>query len=568
MAASLVPMIAALLAITPQAGGTLTPAATPINTDPGEQLEPRVDGDLAAYTYDSAVTQIRFYDFSTGDDSAIPTPVGSYDVLSDVDDGRIVFTRSNGNTGLTSIMLYTVATNTVTELAPAPNASHFGVTIGGNTAAFIDYTNDPNTGDVVALDLTNNAITQLTTSDSLYQQNVATSNDGDVVVYEVCSTGSLCDIAWARKGTSGWTTGWASTNPGRDTLPDVSGSLVVFMREDQDDPVVSADIVTYDIETGIETRYELPGPQVNPSIRGDVIAFESRPIDINHSDLYLLQISTGRLFQITDTPDSNESLNDVTVLPNGNVRVVWQSIAAGDDSHDIFGATFSLPPPPGQCTAAVILEASRRYSPSRWDDDTESFTPDFTFELPAELPVTEGSSGTRGNKAYLTFTSGTQTFTCTYRGNQENDCGRGDAQQPASAYVFDSCKTGGYSDDGHHGGYGWGGGCSHGHSNDGQPAPQFTPGSSVDASNVTLHVANGDGPHKTTVTIDLGTTCSDPLPQPDGGTGNGGGGHGGGHHGGGGGCSSTAAVMPVFMLMAFVLFLIRRPRTISVRAGR
>lgn len=552
MAASLMPLIAALLAITPQAAGTLTPVATPINTQPGEQLEPRVDGDLTAYTDDNATTQIRFYDFSTGVDSAIPTPVGSYDVLSDVDTGRIVFTRADGTTGLTSIMLYDVAHNTVTELAPAPNASHFGVTIGGQTAAFVDYTNDPSTGDVVALDLTTNTVTQLTTSDTLYQQNVATSNDGDVVVYEVCSSGTACDIAYARKGSAGWTTGWASQDPGRDTLPDVSGHTVVFMREDQDNLLLSADIVTADLETGVEVRYELPGPQVNPSIRGDVIAFESRPVDLNHSDLYILQISTGRLFQLTDTPDANESLNDVTVLPNGAVRVVWQSIATGADSHDIYGATFSLPPPPGQCSAQVVLEASRTYSPSRWFDDTRSFSPELTFTLPDALPVVEGSSGTSAKKVYLTFTSGTQIVTCLYRGTSPHHGVNG------ASYAFEGCKTGGHGE---------GGGCSRGHDDDGGPASDFVPGTTVDASNVKLHVHDGEGPERTTVRLDLGETCSEPLPTPDGGTAGGHGGHHDGHHGGG--CSSAGgASLPVFLMLALAALVSRRQRTISARAQR
>lgn len=569
MAASMVPVVVALLAITPESVGTLTPVATPINTQPGEQLEPRVDGDLAAYTDDNATTQIRFYNFATGVDSAIPTPVGHYDVLSDVDDGRIVFTRANGLTGTSAIMLFDVATNTVTELAPAPNASHFGVTIGGQTAAFIDYTEDPDTGDVVVLDLDTNALTRLTTHDGLYQQNVATSNDGDVVVYEVCETGTACDIAYARKTAAGWSLGWASQNPGRDTLPDVSGNRVVFMREDQSNLVLSADVVTYDLSTGEEVRYELPGPQVNPSIRGDVIAFESRPVDLSHSDLYLLQISTRRLFQITDTPDANESLNDVTVLPNGDVRVVWQSIGAGVGSHDIYGATFSLPGGPNECTASVVLEASRRYSPSRWYDDTESFSSAFSFEIPAELPVVEGSAGGRSGKAYLTFTSGTQTITCIYRGEDEEECRRHGRSSSNSNYVFDTCKRGGHPH-GYGGGYGWGGGCSQGHSgNDGEDADDLEPGVSVEATNVKLHVHNGDGPQKTTVRVDLGGSCSEPLPQPDGGTGgghHGGGQHGGGHHGGG--CSSSGgALLPALMMLAAMSLLTRR-RAISARATR
>jgi hypothetical protein len=54
-------------------------------------------------------------------------------------------------------------------------------------------------------------------------------------------------------------------------------------------------------------------------------------------------IATNTLFRVTNTPTVDESLNDVSVLPNGNVRVVW---AADDDvggNHNVYGRTFSLP---------------------------------------------------------------------------------------------------------------------------------------------------------------------------------------------------------------------------------
>jgi hypothetical protein len=76
-----------------------------------------------------------------------------------------------------------------------------------------------------------------------------------------------------------------------------------------------------------------------------VIAFESATSAGAAADLYVYQISTNTVFRITDTPLNDETLNDVTVLPNGDVRVVW---AADDDAsqafaRNVYAQTFTLP---------------------------------------------------------------------------------------------------------------------------------------------------------------------------------------------------------------------------------
>lgn len=81
----------------------------------------------------------------------------------------------------------------------------------------------------------------------------------------------------------------------------------------------------------------------NLRISSGVIAFESRAVGQLTWHLFVYQVSTNSMFQV-GIP-TNEILSDVTVLDNGDLRVVW---AADDDPfngpHNIDARTFSLPP--------------------------------------------------------------------------------------------------------------------------------------------------------------------------------------------------------------------------------
>lgn len=582
-------LLAAVVAFTPGNGGVLAPPRIAINEDPGAQVDPHVDGDLAAFS-NAETSQIFYYDFPTANSGAIDNVVSgntAIDLLSDVDQGRIVFTRilSNGTTSTSSIMLFDRSTTTVTELAATANSNRMGVGIGGNTVAFIDYSfSSDGTGEVMILDLTTSTLTRVT-NDGATDWNPAVSNDGNTVAWEHCPVSpSNCDIWVARRTGSTWSAPSALTSGLVDERePDVSGDSVVFQRGDN---VSGFDIVVASLTGGPEQVVELPGLDLHPSIRGSLVAFERRtPTDTN-SDIYLLDLSNKQVYQITNTPTSNETLNDVSVLGSGEVRLVW---SATDDftatSFDIYGSTFVLPPsgPPtgggggtgggtgggggSVCTGTVTLEASRSYCPTRWTDGRANLS--FPVTIPASLPVTSGGSG--GKKATLTFETPSGRLVCWYRGVQ------------ASSYTFERCQLesrGGGSCGGGHGrnyghGHRGGGGRDddddddgddddddHGHGHGGGSSnSSYVAGSTVTASAVVLHIQGGNHSSTTRVSVTLTEACgssSHPLDAagaPDA------------REGANVGCSSAGdALVPLLMFLAMALLLRRRPAQIRLVA--
>src|SRR5947208_14930737 len=77
-------MTGAAGAVTPANDGDAAGGATiTIDNSPGDQLDPHVSGNLAAYT-DNTAGFIRYYDFATSTDLVIPPPAGSSDTLSSV----------------------------------------------------------------------------------------------------------------------------------------------------------------------------------------------------------------------------------------------------------------------------------------------------------------------------------------------------------------------------------------------------------------------------------------------------------------------------------------------------
>jgi hypothetical protein len=137
--------------------------------------------------------------------------------------------------------------------------------------------------------------------------------------------------------------------------PDTDGTNIVYDS--------GGDIFFQPVGGGAETRIELPGVERNPSISAGVIAFEGRTEPGLAADVYVYQIGSNKVFRVTNTGPTdtnlvgiNETLNDVTVLPNRDVRVVW---AADDDvvlfANNIYARTFTLPPvPPDDTTLPSV----------------------------------------------------------------------------------------------------------------------------------------------------------------------------------------------------------------------
>jgi hypothetical protein len=331
-------------ALVPANGGDAGGTLATINNGPGDQNDPHVSGDLAAYTEQDGLrgtSTIHYFNFITGFDNVVPAPAGDLDLLSDIDGTRIVFSRVQAD-GQTPVMVYDTVTGVETELDPQPVMARFGAVIGGGTVAYEDFI--PGTsGDVYAYDLAAGTVTNLSHSNLGVDENPAVAPSGDVVVWEACA-GIDCDVLQSVRtgGTWGPPTPVAATLLAHDRNPDIDGTTVVYEGSDPQ-PSTYTHIYLKPIAGGPADVLELPGFQRNPSISNGVVAFESKATLVSDSDIFLYVTATNMLFRVTATPTSDESLNDVSLLPNGDVRVVW---AANDDvsnNHNVYARTFSLP---------------------------------------------------------------------------------------------------------------------------------------------------------------------------------------------------------------------------------
>jgi hypothetical protein len=345
-AATMAVLAGAAGAITPANGGDAGGTMITINNGPGDQTDPHVSGDLAVYTDNQGTisSTIRYYNFISASDQAVPNS-GEFDLLSDVNGSRIGFSRLRSD-GSTASMVFDVSSMTLTDVAPVAGSNRFGVVLGSSVVAFQEL--NSGSGDIFAYDLsTSGPLINVSASPDV-EQNASISPAGNAVVWERC-VGSNCGIY--RSVNTG--SGWGSPELVSDTLsnegnPDTDGTTVVY--ESNRPSATGEDIYFQPLTGGSETELQLVGDQRNPSINSGVIAFESHPG--TSWDLYVYIISSNTLLQVTNTPSIDEVLNDVTVLGNGDIRVVWASAPVGSTDHDIQARTFSLPAT-GVFTAAV-----------------------------------------------------------------------------------------------------------------------------------------------------------------------------------------------------------------------
>jgi hypothetical protein len=317
----------------PQPPPFLTPVL--INGSAGDQSDPHVSGDWAAYT---DFISIRYYRFSTFTDAAIPLGSSARDLLSDVSGSRIVFSRVI--TGVkNAVMVFDAATaGPAIEIDAATASNRLGSAIGGNTVAYVDFGLHAN-GELVIHDLVTSTSVRITT-DTAFDQNPSVSPSGDIVVWEHCLTSSSnCDIWQAIRTGPAWSVSVASGSLSAEGNPDTNGTLVVY----DSFRAGNADIFWRPAAGGAEVQLEMSGFELNPGIAGDFIAFESRPTLFDTTDLFIYDTANNRLFQITDTPLITEQLSDIAVLPDGRLRTVWSSDEDGFDQRNVWSATFRLP---------------------------------------------------------------------------------------------------------------------------------------------------------------------------------------------------------------------------------
>ncbi len=342
-------------AVTPVNGPPVTVTPVPVNVSPGEQYDPHVDQDLIAYSELAGFDQIlHVFRISSGVDQSVPRalPGGGVaaDFLSGVQGERIVFNRYSPVTNTTGVMLFDVASGTLTEVNPVPGSVRFGTAIGGGTVAYADMgVVDPQLqlGEIFVWDVATHATTRLT-NDLRYDDSPVVAPSGALVAWESCTTPFTdCDIMMAQRTASGWTVSAVANSTMNELDPGTDGTFVVWEANAGDSN--RWDIYWRRADSPAIQRLELPDDQFHPAVAGGFVVFESQdPVSL-HSDLWLYDILTNRLYQLTNTPTLDETLNDITRLPTGEVRVVWQ---VNDDTstaipgNNIYVATFKPNRPP------------------------------------------------------------------------------------------------------------------------------------------------------------------------------------------------------------------------------
>jgi hypothetical protein len=83
----------------------------------------------------------------------------------------------------------------------------------------------------------------------------------------------------------------------------------------------------------------IPGDQRDVRISGNLIVFESQTAA--GYDVFVYDLSSGRLYQVTNTPGVDETLSDISVC-NGVGRIVY-AVAGGFGDFDVYAFTFQVP---------------------------------------------------------------------------------------------------------------------------------------------------------------------------------------------------------------------------------
>lgn len=325
-----------------------------IDTGPDDQNDPHVHKNLMAYTHRSndeffnPTSTVRYFDFSTGTGAAITQASGDMDFLPDVNQNRILFNRrtSSGDYG---IFLFDLAAASVIEIDPRPATTRFVPALGAGTIAYQDALS--NNGDIVSYDLTTGLSSVVDARPSADTPS-AVSPDGSVVVWQSENGVTQFDIYMAARVQGGWSVTPVAATPANEGSPDTDGTWIVYYRAGVDG---WASVFYRAVAGGPEYRIAGFFHALDPAISDGVISFSAQMTAAHPYDLFVYDIASNHLYQVTSSAEGDH-LNDISVLDNGDVRVVW---AAGesptnDVHHNVYATTFSI----GTPTTLAVAPAS------------------------------------------------------------------------------------------------------------------------------------------------------------------------------------------------------------------
>ena len=315
-----------LTTTTPMLSGT----TVPIKAASGDQTNPSVSCELAVYTDDdfAGVSTINYVDFASNTEHVLPG--NGLDRLAATDGRRIAYSQLEADGD--HILIYDVTSQSLTHV---PGDNYLAPSIGGNLVAFVEWSPTVTNQEIGVYDQNTGNVTQLT-NDASIDTAPRVSADGKVVVWEKCdSTVTNCDIYQATQTGPGAFTTQLLTGQGDDRYPDTNGQLVVYISDKSGEN----DIYLQRVGGSNEMHLAIPGDQRDLHISGNVLVFES--LTATGYDVFLYDLSTARLYQVTNTPGLDERLSDVVFGCNGEGRIVW-SQAGGFGDIDVYEFTFHL----------------------------------------------------------------------------------------------------------------------------------------------------------------------------------------------------------------------------------
>ena len=205
---------------------------------------------------------------------------------------------------------------------------------------------------VVTTNLANPIPLPLTNDFFKQNRQPSVSPNGDVIVWRKCDFNLpyQCDVWQAVKGQGqfgGWTISQL-TNTGDvyNDHVDTNGSVVVYTRWNAMAQV--SELYWKAVTAGTEHQVPFSGYLHSPSISGNLIVFGKLEGQLGQStvpsDIYVYDISTDKVYQVTDTPGAWESHPDIWVAADGQVRVVYDSDAGTFPNNDpnVYAQTFYL----------------------------------------------------------------------------------------------------------------------------------------------------------------------------------------------------------------------------------
>jgi len=308
---------------------TLSGTTQQISVAPGNQVNPHLACGLAVYTNDDleGSSLIHYFDFATNTDRVVPG--NNLDRLSDTDGRRIAFTELGASGD--QIAIYDMASQSTTTVPGSHNADP---AIGGNLVAFV-HSISTSTADIGVYDQNTGITTQLT-NDGLLNRDPAVTPDGKVVVWEKCqNNGAGCDIYSATQTGPGAFTTRLLTGAGDDRHADTNGQLVAYISDQSGEN----DIYLRRLDGANEMHLALPDDQRDLRISGNLVVFESKTG--TSYEVFLYDLSTARLYQVTNTPNTDETLSDVVAGCDGLNRIVY-SIPGPFGDFDVYAFNFQL----------------------------------------------------------------------------------------------------------------------------------------------------------------------------------------------------------------------------------